>query len=264
MKNGHNNTNLTTDQTLDEKEINTTKESGGNKIFLMDVLSESWDLYTRHFKVILIIIICVYVPVNFILNLLPFEAATIEDAVYEFIIYSRIAQILQLLLGTLATMAIAFYVRDLKEGKNSDFSNIMRSSFKRWPNALWSNLIAGFFLFFLFILFIIPGIIYSIYWVFITVSVILDNKSGMEALNYSKSLVQNKWWQVCKFLAIFILISAFIGFALSSILFIVPNIFILNIISDTFIDIGLSFITVCMVIYYLKLINHKKDFASAK
>lgn len=44
--------------------------------------------------------------------------------------------------------------------------------------------------------FIIPGIIFSVWYLFGSIALVLENKRGMEALRMSKSLVKGRWWHV--------------------------------------------------------------------
>jgi len=64
-------------------------------------------------------------------------------------------------------------------------------------------LVQVLFLFGLTLLFIIPGIIFSIYWMFATQSSILFGKQGGEALSHSKSVVEGKWWKVFGYMFLF-------------------------------------------------------------
>ncbi len=52
----------------------------------------------------------------------------------------------------------------------------------------------------LYLLLIIPGIIFSVYWAFTLMAVALSNKKYMEALSYSRSLVNNRWWMTAAYL----------------------------------------------------------------
>jgi len=46
------------------------------------------------------------------------------------------------------------------------------------------------------ILLVIPGIIFSVWYVFVFYTVIFENKKGMEALAVSKKLVTGRWWSI--------------------------------------------------------------------
>lgn len=54
---------------------------------------------------------------------------------------------------------------------------------------------------------LIPFLTYSVYWLFSLPAVVLRNKSGKAALDYSKKLVEGRWWRTMLYtLTIFILL----------------------------------------------------------
>ncbi len=61
---------------------------------------------------------------------------------------------------------------------------------------LLTNLLLGVFLILLLLAFVIPMLIFVIYWSFVMYVILVENKSGMMALNRSKKLVNNYWWAV--------------------------------------------------------------------
>ena len=68
------------------------------------------------------------------------------------------------------------------------------------------SLVSLIFLFGLFLLFIIPGIIFSIYWIF-GIYVLLDEKKGiLKSLKRSREIVRGRWWRVFGYLLLVILI----------------------------------------------------------
>jgi hypothetical protein len=42
---------------------------------------------------------------------------------------------------------------------------------------------------------VIPAIIFGLYWAFVTQTVILEGKTGREALRASKAIVYGRWWE---------------------------------------------------------------------
>jgi hypothetical protein len=64
-----------------------------------------------------------------------------------------------------------------------------------WPT-IYTSLLTGLVIFGGTVLFIVPGIIFSVWYVFSTYAVILDNKKGGVALKFSKSLVIGRWWRM--------------------------------------------------------------------
>ena len=162
-----------------------------------EILFNSWKLFTKNFQPILIIVLVVYIPINFILALIPIEALMEQQgSIQGFKIYIRIIQILEVLIGVIATMAIAFIIKSKLDGKSIDFKIALKKSLSRWSAAVGTTILLGIFLVGLVLLLIIPGVIYFNYWIFAIYAVILYNKSGKKALDYSKSVVKGRWWRV--------------------------------------------------------------------
>lgn len=72
------------------------------------------------------------------------------------------------------------------------------------------------------LLFIVPGIIFSVWLAFSMFAVVLDDKKDADALKFSKSLVEGRWWNVLFLLmiptVIFIVISGVIQIPLDQIM----------------------------------------------
>ncbi len=77
-----------------------------------------------------------------------------------------------------------------------------------------------------FILLIIPGLIFFIWYGFSQIAAVLDNKRGLEALNFSRELVQGRFFQTAwKFLGgitiIFLIYSVVLGMIVTLIAFVI-------------------------------------------
>ncbi len=96
---------------------------------------------------------------------------------------------------------------------NGKVKNIFDKSFKKLGKFLFFQIILVFILLFLYLLLVIPGIIFSIFWVFSSIIFILnDNIKISDALKNSKKIVNGNWWRVFGFFSFFILFSIFCGF----------------------------------------------------
>ncbi len=74
--------------------------------------------------------------------------------------------------------------------------HIFKKTIFLWKGAIITNILEGFITFALLLLLIIPGIVWSVYYIFSSQAVTLHNLTGKEALNYSKFLVRGRWWKV--------------------------------------------------------------------
>lgn len=105
------------------------------------ILSESWKRFTENFQLILIITLIVYIPVNIILSFVP-----IGESIESFKLYVRIIQILEGLIGIIATMAIAYVIKNKIDGKSIGIGDALKKSLSRWTTAIGTNIILSIFL----------------------------------------------------------------------------------------------------------------------
>ena len=96
-------------------------------------------------------------------------------------------------LGTLGTARI---VSERLEGRGVSAGEAVRHAFRRWLPAIGTNLLQGAIICILLALLVVPGMIWMVYYTFSSVVVSLRACSGVDALNYSRSLVLGRWWAV--------------------------------------------------------------------
>ncbi len=231
------------------------------------ILSESWKKFIQKFQLILLVTLAIYIPINIILFFVPFDALLEQmGGIQGFRIYMKIIQILEGLIGIIATMAIAYIVKQKIDGKTINFKEALKKSLSRWPAAIGTNIILGIFLLGLTLLLIVPGVIYYVYWIFVIYVVILHDKSGKNALDYSKSIVRGRWWKVLGYSLIFgiltLIASLSIGFVEGIILGFLPENFVISIFEillDSFTDFLLAYFTVVSVIFFINFDSTKKS-----
>lgn len=122
----------------------------------------------------------------------------IVGTLFVFIGYFIVPIILEGLVGIVAMMAIAYVVKNKIDGKAISIGEAFKKSLSRWGVAIGTNIILWIYLIGLTFLFVIPGIIYYFYWKFVILAVILNDKSGKEALDYSKKNCKRKIVESCK------------------------------------------------------------------
>lgn len=103
---------------------------------------------------------------------------------------------LNLFLGTIAAAAVAFLVERAVRGEEVSWRAAFEHGKRRLLATLWTSLLAGLIVFALSLCFVIPGIIWAIYYSFIVFVVSLRGREGKAALDYSKALVQGRWFFV--------------------------------------------------------------------
>ena len=72
---------------------------------------------------------------------------------------------------------------------------ILSEAIRRWPRYLWTSFLVGLIILGLCFLFIVPGLIWSVYYLFVPYVVAVTSLTGKKALDYSKSLVKGGFWR---------------------------------------------------------------------
>ncbi|QQG46128.1 MAG: hypothetical protein HYY55_04175 [Candidatus Niyogibacteria bacterium] len=226
------------------------------------ILSESWKKFKENFQLILLITLVVYIPVNIILAFIPIDALMEQwGTLRGFKIYMKVIQIFEGLIGIIASMAIAYIIKSKIDGQTISFGQALKKSMSRWPAAIGTNILFGIFLLGLTLLLIIPGIIYYVYWSFVLYIVVLQDKSGKSALDYSKAIVKGRWWKVAGYSLVFGLLGLIVGVIAGVPYWFLPDNFATSIATDTLIDVVYSFFTVVSIIFFINFDSTKKEFA---
>lgn len=236
---------------------NMINEIKNREFTLGDIFSAAWNAFRSQFISILVIILIVYIPVNIIISFIPVETLIETHGLRGFRLYLRIIEILESLIGIIATMALAFLInKSINNNINndeSDYKEALGKAVSRWGSGIWTNILAGLIIFGLTLLLIIPGIIWSNYYTFIVYVVILKNLSGKEALDYSKSLVEGYWWRIFGISILFGICNFILGYAVGSIFEYFPNNQLMGIFSNTITDLLSSFFTIAEIILFLNM-----------
>ncbi len=216
------------------------------ELSISKILTESWTLYKTLFQRITLITLIVYIPINIMLFYLP-TGDTWESVSANL----RAAEFIQTFFGVLATMAIALVVQKHLDGEELSSTQALGQSFSRWPAAIWTGFLAGLFIIGLVLLLVVPAIIYGGYWSFMIYCVILSQKSGMDALRYSKRIVQKRWWKILWYSVIFAVLAFLVAMVGGLPLFILPPGIWTTLIINSFTDILISYFSVVFTLFYL-------------
>ena len=176
------------------------------EIALGDLISKSWQLFSKNIKLILTAVLIVSIPVRLISSFFTSRrivefSGEITDFNFDFNFGELLGQtmliaILSIVGTTLITLVIAWIVKTKALGGQLDWQAALQKGLSRWLPAIGTSILMAIFLAVLFMLLIVPGVIYLVFWAFAIYVVILNDKSGMEALSYSKSIVKGKWLTV--------------------------------------------------------------------
>lgn len=211
-----------------------------------EILSDAWKLYKENFRLILIVTLIVYIPVNILLYFIP-----LGEGFSGLRFYWRAIQILEGLIGVIATMAISYAIKEKIEGKGVTWEEALKKALSKWTHAVGTQFILGIFLLGLTLLLVVPGIMYSVFWLFSLYAVLFHDKYGKAAFDYSKSIVKGRWWTVLGYSICFALLSVLIGVLGAIPQTLLPSHSIYAVATDTLIGIALAYFTVVFVIFFL-------------
>lgn len=166
------------------------------KFGISQLLSLGWQLYRNNFKAIFMIIFCVYLPILIVVSFIPVDGLTQEYDASSYRFVNQISNMLVSLVGLIATIGIAALIDHSLEGKDLHWSDALRFGVSKWLSAFGTGLLGGLIIFGLTLLLIVPGIIWSLYYIFAIYVVALRNLSRKSALDYSKNLVEGQWWRI--------------------------------------------------------------------
>lgn len=214
----------------------------------LELIKEFWIRLTENLQSILIITAVIYVPINLILSLVQ-----IGNSFESFQLYFRIAQILEIFVGVIATMAIAVLIKHDIDEEPIEVWEALKIALSSWGGAIGTSLLLGLYLIGLFLFFIIPGIIFSIYWGFTLIVVVLHNKTGQAALDHSKNAVEDRWWAVFGYFLIIGIMTLLVSGILAVPLEFFPQNFFLSILGDTLASAFTCFMTVFQVVLFINL-----------
>lgn len=174
------------------------------------IIRESFSQYKKNFKVFLPYILIFFIP-YVLVSLMPIAnvyifsmlgGASSGSSAMKMLGLSMIAVIyLTLIIFVLwASIALTRVMNEKfgsKEEKPvlSTKEEMNKAKKYLWP-VLWTGLLTALIVIGGTLLLVIPGIIFSLWYSFSSYSAMLDDKKGMPALNYSKSLVKGRWWGV--------------------------------------------------------------------
>lgn len=99
------------------------------------------------------------------------------------------------LVFSVALIAIIKAAERVVTQRSFSVGEILSEAIRRWPRYLWTSFLVGLIILGLCFLFIVPGLIWSVYYLFVPYVVAVTSLSGKKALDYSKSLVKGAFWR---------------------------------------------------------------------
>ncbi|MCE9646605.1 MAG: hypothetical protein K8S20_11455 [Chloroflexi bacterium] len=167
------------------------------KLGFWDILIESWKIFRFKAGDIFQVVLFLSIPLGMILILVsiksPVQIAGSNPAEAYFLFFLLV---IQGVFSLVASMSIALLVESVVDQRKLSWIEATKDAFSKWGRAFLANFLAGMIVLALSFCLVIPGVVYSLYYEFVTYAVALRGEEGMGALAYSKKLVEGQWWRV--------------------------------------------------------------------
>jgi hypothetical protein len=106
-------------------------------------------------------------------------------------------ELLQFFLASWVAVIVILLTKELLiENKQISLLSIQETAWKYFPSVLFVSILQTTVIFGGIILFIIPAFIFSIWFSFTQMAVLLDNQKGIRALSFSRECVRGHFWSV--------------------------------------------------------------------
>ena len=246
-----------------------------------EILSQSWAEYKSNFKLIFKVFFILYIIPSLAVSLFSMyglsgvneklsaiittkgvSATVAIEAIKEIIISEgpilvafAVLILISAILGFIMSVTLINFSFSLslrkKQSKLATSGQAIKAASKYLGKYILLIIAVSLALMILYLLFIIPGIIFTIYWIFAAYILVGENAGIIESIKRSKAVVKGRWWRVFGYYLLFLLV--FVGISL---LFLIPGsilraIFQSTIIYDIF-SLASYTITVPLGILFLK------------
>jgi|GEM_PF-1198322 len=229
------------------------------------ILQKTADFLKVHWQKVLFVVLIVYTPFNAVMSFFPAEGPAAGD---DFQLWRNagavsLSQTLKGFAGILVSLALAVLVEAHTRNENVSLKEVLLRSLKRLPVAFGTILVTSILVGLLFLALIVPGVMFTIFWMFALTAVALRGVSFFGALSYSKALVKGRWWKTFGYALVLMLIGGVIAVAagslggifasvISGLIPFQPVFRLFNILVFTFVDLTQTFITAGLVFFFLQ------------
>jgi len=222
---------------------------------LSRIISQGWRLYRLNFLAIASVVLLVSLPVNAALSIIPRFFISGQGA-YDAWITRLLSAAKLLMFNGLIAMAVARIIDASLKGAAIEGRAALRHALSRWGSALSLGPILGLFTIGLLLLMLVPRLgeaaCYA-FFVFYFLAVSLRNRSGMEAIDYSRALFRKQFGQVFWCLLVFFLFSAVFTAGMLPMLLVFPRIPAVAIGFNAILDLFLAYPFTMSTLFFLEL-----------
>jgi hypothetical protein len=156
---------------------------------VLELLQQSWTLYRRHFGLFGGYAAWLLLPyAGLILIHISGLSETLD-------LVASLLLLLQAFLFVWVGLLVPLIVRDIVSGKKRiALEPLQEAAWRALPSVVFVAILEMAVVLGGLILFVIPGLIFSVWYMFASLSVILDGTKGMQALAFSREMVRGRFW----------------------------------------------------------------------
>ena len=182
-----------------------------------DLLKQAWQTYRLYWRKWLLLIsfqvapFVLYYLFIFMAGYLNFSGSAInKPATWQwlFVILGTIF----LVLGLVISIAVTLSLIQAAVTPEKKIPALLATAWPRFWSAIWIYILTGVVMAAGYLLLIIPGIIFSIWFLFSVQALVLAGQKGAKALKFSRRLTQGWWWSVTWRVYILVLIGLGLSF----------------------------------------------------
>ena len=165
----------------------------------MRTLKNSVAILIQNFKLISQIVLTVWFPGTVLIVLLAtfvFPSATNGDELASLVQEVRVTNLIELAFGPVYIGALIYALSKIEQGIIPTYQESIQHGVRQCYKLFIARLSAGLLIVLGYIALIIPGIILSLHFAFIDMTVVLDGKQGREARKLSKRLTKKRRWKI--------------------------------------------------------------------
>ncbi len=185
-----------------------------NQIKLSSVFSESFDFWKRFGGTVVAVSLIVYLPAQLIIELLSdiINRLFVIDNLNAIKLVSYIYEFIRYLLGSVASLGIIFFIYHKCKNEEFDYSvkDLLFYGLQKWPEYMYTGLVAFIKTLPYLLLLIIPGLIKGLKLSLVDCIVATRDSFGEQSCNESEVITNGRLGQIFGFNLVFGICSIFI------------------------------------------------------
>ncbi len=176
-----------------------------DKFDISYLFEKSWSSFVKYFGFLIpLVIIFLFIP-QYLYSVFTYFNPISDDLIYNllqgsisfwsfFVNHLLLHILLSLVLVLLSLIATVSIINFFVNKKAKTFGELIKSSFRFYFSVVLVSFLISLFLIPLYALFIIPGVVFSVYWMFSHFFIIDKNEKVFASIGCSFKLIRNNWW----------------------------------------------------------------------